>query len=88
MFKVFYFLFSLLVICKITAQSTYEENTYPYAELSNDFDVLSKAILKNHPGTFLYKAKSDWQKFLNDKKQLIKDNMTETEFLKLVSTVT
>jgi hypothetical protein len=81
-------LFSPNITHNLLGQSTYSETLFSPSELSEDFEVLGHAIIKNHPGAFIYKNKTDLIQFLNQKKEQIKSDMNETEFLKFVSSTT
>ncbi len=84
-------LLTLLIFCfcfEINCQSTYEESIFSKKDLLLDFDILSDCILKNHPGAFLYKTKTEWLAFLKAKRSAINDEMSETDFLKFAATIT
>jgi Peptidase family S41 len=88
-----YYRYLAVIICLLLTksflgQSTYTETVFSKTELLADYDLLKTSILKNHPGAFIYKSKAAWDPFFELKKTEIKDKMTETEFLKFISTVT
>jgi C-terminal processing protease CtpA/Prc len=78
----------LLFSISVLAQSTYIESSYSADKLNKDFEILSSSIINNHPGTFIYKSEEEWRNFLKVKKREIKEGMNETEFLKLIMSIT
>jgi hypothetical protein len=87
-FYILSLLFLLIWDNTIFGQSTYKETIFSSSEILQDFNILSSSILKNHPGAFIYKNKPALLQFFSQKKEQLKSDMSETEFLKFVSSIT
>ncbi len=61
------------------------ERTYTLEQLKEDYLQLSKAVEKKHPN--LYHSREEVQKVFEDQYELLKDDMTELDFYRVLSPI-
>ncbi|MDA9774098.1 S41 family peptidase [Saprospiraceae bacterium] len=77
LFTVFLFLFSYM----LNAQDSYQpDKTYSPSQLREDFDILVQSLQDYHPAFYEFTDKPSFDKFIQNAKANLKEEMTEAEF--------